>query len=91
MSETDYFTVEINEEEIGVSESRTQYKKIYKLEVGDVKYRIESKVELEREYWYVYVDGHPQFEDGVVHKSSSITFGWKWVRDDISKQNSSQS
>lgn len=85
--DTDYFEVEVNGQQIGVSESRTQEKKIYRIEVGDVKYRIESKVKIERKYWYAYVEGHPRFEDGMTFKSPwSVSFAWRWVREDIAKR-----
>jgi len=87
MGKTDCFKVEIDEEEIGVSESRTNGKKIYRLEVDEIKYTIESKFELDRKYWYVYVENHPNFRHSLVHKNSSgISFAWKWVRDDIKKR-----
>lgn len=86
MGETDYFTVNIAGREIGVSEGRTQYKKIYRLEVDDVNYKIENKRPLEKEYWCIYVKDHPTFRDGLVGKSAWISEEWKWVRDDIKKR-----
>jgi len=84
MTETDYFTVNIEGREIGVSEGRTQYKKIYRIEVDGVKYKIQSAIE-KGQYWDVYLENHPVFKNGLGLKSSNISSIWKWVREDITK------
>lgn len=83
--QTDHFIMEIEGREIVVRENTDEDNSVYKINIGGIKYRIENKIE-EKEYWYVYLENHPTFDNGLIREFPSIDSTWKWVRDDVAKR-----